>query len=112
MSALIARQEELAALMSAGKVDAASFTAMSREYSTVLERLLEGHLELLRLERLAEEIGRSELHGFDDLAGLTVAGEHDNRHVGRPLLEAPERLEAIHAVEHEIQGDEIGARHG
>jgi hypothetical protein len=41
-----------------------------------------------------------------------VAGEHDNRHVGRPLLEAPERLEAIHAVEHEIQGDEIGARHG
>jgi peptide chain release factor 1 len=35
MSAVIARQEELAALMSTGNVDAASFTAMSREYSEI-----------------------------------------------------------------------------
>ena len=33
MSAVIARQEELAALMAAGKIDAAAFTAMSREYA-------------------------------------------------------------------------------
>ena len=35
MSAVIARQEELAALMSAGNVSAADFTAMSREYAEI-----------------------------------------------------------------------------
>jgi peptide chain release factor 1 len=35
MSAVIARQEELTALMSAANVDAASFAAMSREYSEI-----------------------------------------------------------------------------
>ena len=35
MSAVIARQDELAALMSAGNVNAASYTAMSREYAEI-----------------------------------------------------------------------------
>ena len=63
----------------------------------LLERLLEGELELLDLERLAQEVGRAELHRLDDAARLAVAGEHDHRHVGQALLQLPQRLETVHA---------------
>ena len=76
----------------------------------LLERLLEGELELLDLERLAQEVGGAELHRLDDGARLAVAREHHHRHVGQSLLELPQRLEAVHAGQHDVERDEIGAR--
>ena len=53
----------------------------------LLQRLLEGELELLHLERLAQEVGCAEPHGLDDVARLTVAGEHHHGHIRQLLLQ-------------------------
>ena len=76
----------------------------------VLERLLEGELELLDLEGLAQEVGRAEPHRLDDGARLAVAREHHHRDVGHPLLQLAQGLEAVHAREHHVERDQIGAR--
>ena len=76
----------------------------------LLERLLEGELELLDLERLAQEVGRAEPHRLDDVARLAVPGEHHHRHVGQALLEPPQRLEPVHARQHDVERDEVGPR--
>ena len=54
---------------------------------------------------LAEEIGRSAPHGFDDVARLPVTRKHHDRHVGQELFELIEGLESIHSRQDHIEGD-------
>jgi hypothetical protein len=74
----------------------------------LLQRLLEGDLQLLHLERLAQEVGGAQAHRLHDGAGLTVAGKHDHRDFGKPLLQLLEGLQAVHPREHHVQRDQIG----
>jgi hypothetical protein len=76
----------------------------------VLEGLLERELELLDLEGLAQEVARAEAHRLDDRARLAVAGEHDHGHVGQALLQLAQGLEPVHALEHHVEGHEVGPR--
>ena len=71
----------------------------------LLQRLLEGELELFHLEGLAQEVGGPEPHGLDDVPGLAVAREHHHRHLGQALLELAQRLEPVHARQHHVEGD-------
>ena len=50
--------------------------------------LAERHFELGFVERLADEIGRAELHRLHDGRGAALAREHDDRHVAVDLLNA------------------------
>ena len=91
MSALIARQDELAALMSAGKVDAASFTAMSREYSEIAP-IVEKAKAVQALQR--------ELTGLQELID-DPATEKDMRSMAE--AEYRELEEKLPALERELQ---------
>ena len=51
----------------------------------LLQRLLEGELELLDLEGLAQEVRGTEPHRLDDVPRLTVSRQHHHRHVGQAL---------------------------
>jgi hypothetical protein len=73
----------------------------------LLERLLEGQLELFHLEGLAQEVRGPEAHRLDDGARLTVSGQHHHGHVREALLEALEGLETVHARQDHVQGDQI-----
>ena len=76
----------------------------------LLERLVEGDLELLDLEGLAQEIGGAELHRLDDGARLAVTRQHDHRNLRQALLQPSQRLESVHAGQHEVERHEVGAR--
>ena len=54
----------------------------------LLERVGQRHFELDFVERLADEIGRAELHRLHDGRGAALAGQHDDRHVAVDLLNA------------------------
>src|SRR5665811_1610086 len=63
--------------------------------------------ELLRLERLGDVVVGTRLQAEDDVDGVALGGQHDDRH---PRL-APDQsadLGAVLAREHEVQQDEIG----
>src|SRR5262245_21898434 len=76
----------------------------------LLERLLEGELELLHLEGLAQEIGGAEAHRLHDVAGLAVAREHHDGDLGEATLELGQGREPVHAGEHDVECDEVRAR--
>ena len=70
----------------------------------VFERGGERHVEIGLLERLADEVGRAELHGLDDGRGAVLAGQHDDRHIAIDLLERGQRVEAAHrARKHHVE---------
>ena len=60
----------------------------------LLQRVGERHFEVGFVERLADEVGRAELHRLDDGRGAALAREHDDRHVAIDLLERRERRRA------------------
>lgn len=91
MSAVIARQEELAALMSAGSVNAAAFAAMSREYAEI-SPIVEKAKALRAL--------RTELAGLEEIIG-DAAADNDMRALAESELRALE--EKLPEVERELQ---------
>lgn len=91
MSAVIARQEELAALMSAGSVTAAAFAAMSREYAEI-SPIVEKAKALRAL--------RTELAGLEEIIG-DAAADNDMRALAESELRALE--ETLPEVERELQ---------
>jgi hypothetical protein len=76
----------------------------------LLERLLERELELLDLERLAQEVRSAQTHRLDDVARLSVAREHHDRHVRGTLLEPAQRLEAVDPRQHDVERHDVGSR--
>lgn len=91
MSAVIARQEELAALMSAGSVNAAAFAAMSREYAEI-SPIVEKAKALRAL--------RTELAGLEEIVG-DAATDNDMRVLAESELRALD--EKLPEVERELQ---------
>ena len=75
----------------------------------LLERLLERELELLDLERLAQEVGSAQAHRLHDVARLAVARKHHHGDVRGALLEPPQRLQSVHARQDDVEGDDVGA---
>ena len=91
MSAVIARQEELAALMSAAQVDPASFAAMSREYSEITPVV-----EKAKAVRALQ----AELEGLDEII-RDAATDKDMRALAEEEHRALE--ERLPALERELQ---------
>jgi hypothetical protein len=73
----------------------------------LFQRLLEGQLELLHLEGLAQEVGGTQAHGFDDRPRLPVPGEHHDGNLGEPLLQTAKRLESVDARQHHVECDDV-----
>ncbi|MPY73741.1 MAG: peptide chain release factor 1 [Alphaproteobacteria bacterium] len=91
MSAVIARQEELAALMSAASVNAAAFATMSREYAEI-SPIVEKAKALRAL--------RAEVAGLEEIIG-DAATDKDMRSLAESELRALE--EKLPEVERELQ---------
>ena len=64
------------------------------------ERVAKQDLELGVLERLADEVGRAELHRLHDRGGAALAGDDDDRHVPVDLPECGKRRQAVHGAGH------------
>jgi hypothetical protein len=77
----------------------------------LLQGLLEGDLELLHLEGLAQEVRGAQAHGLHDVARLPVTGEHHHGHVRQALLEPAQGLDPVDPGQHDVQRDDVGARH-
>ncbi len=67
----------------------------------LFERLLDHHLQLVLLERLAEEVGGAEPHRLDDHARAPLPGDDDDRDVLVDLLERGQRGQPVHAAGHD-----------
>lgn len=91
MSAVIARQEELASLMSASSVNAAAFAAMSREYAEI-SPIVEKAKALRAL--------RAEVAGLEEIIG-DAATDKDMRSLAESEIRALE--EKLPEVERELQ---------
>jgi hypothetical protein len=83
-----------------------STSCLSARFSSAF---LERQLELLDLERLAQEVGSAQAHRLDDVAAWPVPREHHDRDVGRSLLEPAQRLEAVHARQHHVERHDVRA---
>ena len=60
------------------------------------------------VERLADEVGRAELHGLDYGRGSALARQHDHRHLAIDLLEGGQRFEPVHRAGHHDVEDHRG----
>jgi len=66
--------------------------------------------EFVRLDRLAQVIGRAPLQRLHRGPDVLLAGDHHHREVGPGLPDAPERLETVHPRHHQVQQDQVGGR--
>ncbi len=64
--------------------------------------------EFLRLERLDDVVVGARLEAEDDIDGVRLRSEHDDRHA-RIRPEHPAHVDPVHAGQHQIEQDEIGA---
>jgi hypothetical protein len=65
-------------------------------------------VQLLQVERLVDDGGRSELAGSTMRLGISESGDEDQRHLGKPSLEPVQHVEATRARHSQIREHEIG----
>ena len=76
----------------------------------MLECALERDGQVGFVERLADEVGRAELHRLDDGARAALSGKKNDRHIAVDLFEGRECCETIHATRHHhVEDDRSGA---
>ena len=72
-----------------------------------LEHALDHQLELVVVERLRHVVGGAELHRLDGDLLRAVGGDHDDRGVGRVLLDPAQQVHAGHLPEVEVGDDDV-----
>ena len=73
----------------------------------VIQRPLDGELELIDLERLGDVVVRAELHRFDRGFDRLVGGDQDDRRLRQDLPAFAENVETADLVHAQIGDDEL-----
>ena len=74
-----------------------------------LQRSLQCLLEVVRIERLAQEVAGPAADGLDNGLGLAVPGDHDDRNLAADALERAQRVQTAHAGQQHVERDQIRA---
>ena len=73
----------------------------------VIERALDGELQLVHLERLGDVVVGAHLHRLDADLELLVGGDHDHRRAGDDLLALAQHVQAADFVHAHVGDDEL-----
>jgi hypothetical protein len=79
------------------------------EHAPLGDRTFDKQEEMIRLDRLREEVERALLHGRHGVLNAAVSGHHDHRKLGVELLGRTQHAEPVAGRQLEIAQDNRGA---